>query len=426
MLVAMIPDRGRGRLLRPLDAFPLTPLGCLALAAGWLAVREYGRLRQDLILYVAGYGVMALVGLSLLLVSATAIVLRLRWRPPTPSDERVEAGAVVATGFALPSLWWLPFVSLRWQWLAPGGVAVRAVPDHGRLREEVVHGERGEHDRTLRRVVVEDVLGLARVALRLAQPAARTVLPARGRPPTAPLLQALAGGDAVSHPLGPPDGDLVEMRRYVPGDPMKRVLWKTFARTRALMVRLPERAVSPTHRTLAYLVAGDGDEPAAALARVAVEAGTLGSEWRFGADGSTEDARRAVDALLPIVRSRAARAQGGEGFGPFLARNSEFGAGRCVLFTPGRPGPWLALVAAEVRRRPGRVEALVGIDGVRDASRAGLTRWLLRPEEADEGAPLADEVDAVARALLAAGAVVTVIDRPSGRLHGRFARRRAA
>jgi uncharacterized protein DUF58 len=415
---------------RILDVVPLTALGVLALLMGWEAAREFGTRRQDLILYVAGWGLLGLGALATLLVIGTAVALRLGWRArPRPHDglERVEAGAIVHTGFSLPSLSWLPFVSLRWEWLEPSEVRVRATPRGGRLREAVVHGERGEQDRTVRRLVVEDVLGLSRLALRLVEPGARVVLPARGRPPTAPLLHALAGGDAVSYPLGPPDGDLVEMRRYAPGDPMKRVLWKTFARTRTLMVRVPERAVSPTRRTISYLVAGDGDEAPASIARMALENDTLGPEWRFGADGSTEDACRLAEALPLIVRSRSARDHGGEGLGAFLERAADFGAGRCVIFAPGRPGPWLAVAAAALRRRAGRVEVIVGVDGVRDpAAEPRLRRWLFRREEGTDRAVPCRELDEVTHRLGAAGAAVMVVDRASGRVHRQAMRRRAS
>ena len=411
---------------RFLDGIPVTALGVLALAAG-VAMRQYGRHRQDLILYVAGYGVLGIGVVTALLVIGTALILRLSWRPKLREGERVDAGAKVVTGFSLPSLGWLPFVSMRWQWIEPEQVIVRSVARRGRLVEEVIHGERGEHLRTVRRVVIEDVFGLNRIGLRLVEPSAWTVLPARGRPPTAPLLQALAGGDQVSHPHGPPDGDLVEMRRYAPGDPIKRVLWKTFARTRALMVRLPERAVSPTRRTLAFLVAGDGDEAPAALARMALESDALGPEWRFGADGSTDDARRLPEALSLIVRSRSARAEGGHGLAGFFARATDFGAGRCVIFAPATPGSWLSTVAAEVKRRPGRVEVVVGTDGIADPARhRGLRRWLIAPEPEPAGVTRSVDLDSVTRALAAAGATVTVIDRPSGRVLGRGARRRAA
>jgi hypothetical protein len=412
---------------RLVDLVPLTWLGALVGAAAVLGLWWVGYRHQDLVLFVAGYGVLAVVALVLVAVVLTAAALAIGWRSLPRPDERVEAGVPLPTGFSLPSLWWLPFVSLRWEWVTPELVTVQTTARGGRLWEQVIHGERGEHRTTVRRVVVEDVFGLSRIALRLSQPTVRTVLPARGRPPTAPLLQALAGGDHVSHPAGPPDGDLVEMRRYVAGDPIKRVLWKTFAKTRTLMVRLPERAVSPTRRTLAYLVAGDGDEPPAALARMALESGALGPDWRFGADGATEDAQRLPEALALIVKSRAARGSGGKGLAGFVERARDFGTGRCVIFVPAKPGPWLAPVAEQIKRRPAGVEVVLGTDGVRPPPARGRWKraWLLAEEE-PTARNRAAEVEAVSKKLAAAGAAVTVIDRPTGKGTTRSLRRRAS
>jgi len=85
-------------------------------------------------------------------VMVTTFVL---WRrvvvPPRP-EVRWEAGRAVATDFSLPSLRWLPLVSVDWDWIEPRAVMVEARPSGARLHEEVVFFERGEHRRTVRRI----------------------------------------------------------------------------------------------------------------------------------------------------------------------------------------------------------------------------------------------------------------------------------
>jgi hypothetical protein len=351
-----------------LDKFPFTALGVLLLAFGFVAVREFGQKRQDVVLYIVGLGALAVVGIASLMVVGAALYVGLPIRPRVLEHKRVEAGSLEKTGFSLPALSLLPLVSVDWGWLSPSAVRVEKRLLAGRFVEEVTFAERGEHERTVRRVVIEDVLGIARVAFVLDERTPRTVVPALGRPLASPLLEAFAAGDAISHPAGPPDGDLVDMRRYVVGDPMKRILWKVYARNRQLMVRLPERAISPTHRTLAFLCAGEGDEAAAAVARIAVESGALGPEWRFAADApppgtGDDDASDPARALTLIVRSRAARLVGGSGLRPFLERNEAWG-GRCVVFAPGRPGRWLDEVLAQAKGRPGKLEVVLGVDRV--------------------------------------------------------------
>jgi hypothetical protein len=429
--------RAAGRFARAAgDKVPLTPLGALLTLAAGLAVDELGRKRQDIVLYVAGLGALAAIAVAVLFVAVSTIVLLVRVRPIARMHARFEAAQPVETGFSLPSLGPVPLLLVGWSWLEPEAVAVEEpARARGRMREKVVFHERGEHRRTVRRIVVEDVLGLARLAFRLVEETPRTVYPALGRPLTVPLLQAFASGDNISHPAGPPDGDLIEMRRYAMGDPMKRILWKTYARSRDLMVRTPERAISPTLRTLAYLIAAEGDEAAAGVARLALEGDALGPEWRFSCDlpgGEQEDATDPRRAVELVVRSRGAWGRGGEGLGSFLERAATWGGSRCVIFAPARRGPWLGFVEEQARLRPGHVEVVIGIDGVRDAGPASRWRRTFLVDE-DAGDDMhartrgrADEVDEMTRRLAACGATVTVADRPTGKIFGRAGRRRRA
>ena len=421
------------RVLRAIvDKVPFTPLGLLLAGAAAFAVIYFGRQRQDMVLYVVGLALGGLLIVSWMVVSLSSIVVAIAWRAREQPAQRLEAGTRLATGFTLPALGWLPLVSLRWEWLEPAGVDVETELVRGRFVELATHRERGSHLRTVRRVIVEDVFGLGRIALRFVEVTPRVVLPAKGRPMTAPLLEAMAGGDAISHPLGPPDGDLVEMRRYVPGDPMKRVLWKTFARSRQLMVRLPERAFSPTRRTLAFVVAGEGDEASAGVARLAVETQAFGPDWRLGADspvaGPPIVARTVEEAIQLIVRSRAARPRQGLDLGAFLEQEHGDNA-RCIVFAPAKPGPWLDAVEAAVKRRAGSIEFILGADGVIDESTRARWRklFLLPPDdERVKNAAKRNEVDIIANRLRSLGAGVSILDRQTGKWFGRGARRRVA
>ena len=84
------------------------------------------------------------------------------------------------------------------------------------------------------------------------------------------------------------------MRAYGHGDPMRHVLWKTFARSRRLLVRMPERAIAPSPTTVAFLIAGPGEgDPIAA---------------RF--DPLLAEARALLQGCRAIGRRRGAGAQG--------------------------------------------------------------------------------------------------------------------
>jgi hypothetical protein len=255
------------------------------------------------------------------------------------------------------------------------------------------------------------------------------VLPDRQKLTQVPVSQGMGGGDDLPHPHGLPEGDRVDHRRYAPGDPVRNILWKTYARNRQLMVRTPERALAPARRTVAYLVTGDGDEPAAAAARVALETGALGRGWTFGADGSDLRATEVTPAL-ELVSGSAEAATRGLGGGlkmpAFFDDAEKGGDARCVVFAPARPGPWLLPLETVARRRPGRLTVVLTVDGVEQPRRRSpllrlFTRLLVRPAvNATTPAALLDEA---VRRCAAAGADVLTLDRPHGRSYGRTHRR---
>ncbi len=412
--------RGARRLT---DPFPITFLGLLVAAGSWGALTQLAFEQMDVVLLVVGWAGVGLVALSGLMVVAAALVLKIparRIRREGPLA--LETTRRTPTGFRLPSLGWLPLVQVSWEWERPAGARVAPSRRFGRLDEDVTLADRGEIRGVRRRIVVEDALGLARIGLRKDDPVVIEALPHAGGLRKMPVLSSLAGGDDIPHPMGLDDGDRVELRRYVPGDPARFIHWKIFGRTRKLMVRVPERALTRARRTVAYLIAGEDDDATAAAARVAVEGDAFGGEWVFGADGSVEDATSVEDAVRMIVRSSAAREAGGKGLAAFVERAERAGPAALVVFAPPRSGPWLDRAVAVARRRPRGMRVVIGVDGLASSERPRWWRRLLTLGRPAPGVP-AGALDEVLRPLVAARADVLLFDRPSGRQLGDAHRR---
>ncbi len=424
--------RAAWRLARRVrDLFPLTTLGLALAAAATVALLLLAYERLDLVVLVVGYGALALLALGLLVVPPIALLQSVRLRRAgeastlyeasggRSSPRWIEAGRRVPTGVNLPAISWFPLVHTRIQWLSPPAAHVECEPRGGRLYERVVFQERGRFDHIERRLVVEDAFGLVRIGLWRATPGTLRVLPALGALQRVPLLRSLSGGEEWPHPMGLEAGDRLELRRYAPGDPARFIHWRAFARTRKLVVRVPERALSRAHRTVAYLVAGEADEASAAAARAVLQSGALGTEWTFGADGGSPTDRLA-DALDMICESADHRGRGAADFEAFLREAERKGPASLVLFCPARPGPWLGRLSEVLTRRALPTHVVVGVDGL-DESRSRLPawkRWLLRSPPR----PTVDRtaLDDVVLKLQHARAVVLVVDRPTGRLvqHG--------
>lgn len=408
------------------DWIPITPLGVLLGAGAGAALQWLAFPELDLVWLVVGFAALGLLGAAIIAVLVGALWVKLATRVgPRAEVERrtMETGRMLPTGFTAPSLFLLPLVQVEWTWEEPEGATVETHTVRLRLREEVRLERRGQVHGVVRRIVVQDAFGLARFAVRQRDPVELTVLPHAGKLGEAPLLVSYSGGDERPHPMGVDDGDRVELRRYVPGDPARYIHWKVFGRTRKLMVRVPERALSPARRTVAYQVAGPDDDASAAAARVAIESGALGPDFRFGADGSSADTQRTDEALQMIVRSAEAREQGGRGLESFVRRAEHAGPASLVVFVPPRPGPWLAPVTQALKPRAPRSRVVVAIDGIDADPPAPIWRRLLVRPRAREGTPSA-ELDQVLAALAATRAEVIVLDRKTGRRLG--AKHRAA
>ena len=214
---------------RARDLFPLTGLGLLSVgaASGGLFFLAFPRLDQ--VLLVVAFALLALVGLAVVSVIGVAIWARLGLRSGSSlSVNRLETSIMRPTGFSLPSPWWFPLVQLDWSWSAPEQVVVQLRSAHGRLFEDVlIQGRRHIRD-VRRRFVVRDTFGLASVAFVRGATADLTVLPHAGALKRFQLTASFAAGDELPHPMGLEDGDRVELRRYVPGDPARFIHWEGF------------------------------------------------------------------------------------------------------------------------------------------------------------------------------------------------------
>lgn len=417
---------------RAADLWPLTALGmALALVAS-VALLSFGFKKLDLVLLVVGYGGVGLLAIATLIVASSALGLWLRLRRASFRwlTSTFETGTPLPTGFSLPSLWWLPLVQVNWTWVSPHGDVADGVSGGGQLREQVTLRQRGIFPSVVRRIVVQDAFGLSRIAFHHRQPGPIEVLPHLGGIRRLPVLSSLTGGDDYPHPMGLEAGDRVELRRYVQGDSARFIHWKVFGRTRKLMVRTPERALSRARRTVAYLVTGAHDEAAAAAARAAIEEEALGMDWRFAADGSPEATSDRSEALHKVMTSSRFAGQSGGGMKRFLAEVDPGGPASLVVFAPPVMGAWLDEMRSVASRRYGRVRVVIAVDAVHDPDgQSQWRRWFLAPVTAS-GVQRAD-LERVGRALGQLRCEVVIIDRVSGRVlgdgrHLDSARRRAA
>jgi hypothetical protein len=407
-----------GKAWRALDAaagwVPITPLGVLIAVVLWAVSRLNRGERTDLIVATVAIGGLLVCLADAPLVLAAAIWLRFRGLPATGTiPAELETGVAVRTPFRLGWVSWAPLFAFELAWEEPRGFDAWFDDDLLGRTEHIRPRVRGLYDAIERRVTIRDAFGLARVRFRLRTPCALRCVPGTAGITRLPLCEQFREGDGIGNPVGQPKGDPVEIRRYVPGDPIKLVNWKMYARLGELLVRTPERPMSPFITTLAYLVAAEGDDASASIAWTAIERGLLGPEVIFMADGAPEPTGTPATALNQIVRSAKHREHGGKGLRALLARGEASGTSAVILFVSPVAGPWLDRVTSVVARNRGPFRAVIGVDtnvmpSARPATKLRRKPWLSRAQVEP------NDVHLVRQRLQNAGVQVVVVNQATG------------
>lgn len=407
--------RVQGWLSTTRRIFPLRPAGLILLALALFVALRFSRNEADYLLNPAGLVVVALVLVSALVVVVGALRLRRSLKALAPGlPENLETTHLAATSFRVPRLrgWMLLDVRVAWVW--PEEVDVALEPSGDFFEELVTPRLRGRYTRVVRRFTVEDVFGLSSVSFELSWDTSVRIAPTAARCSPS-FSMSSATGDAWSHPAGRAEGDLVEMRSYAPGDSMRHVLWKTFARTRRLLVRMPERAVAPHPVNVAFMVAGAGDEPTAGVARVFLEQGMLGPDFLFSADGAAQPTSSIPEAVEQVVDSVSARGAGGS-LDALAGQIDAMRLSSCIIFAPSVDGPWRERLGALIRKFSMNATVVIGVDGSAQtaATRGRLERFLFSPETT--GLEPLQGLEALRSSLEGAGMRVQVVHRGTGQI----------
>jgi hypothetical protein len=115
-------------------------------------------------------------------------------------------------------------------------------------------------------------------------------------------------------------GDLFDIKPYQPSDGTRRIMWKTYARNRQLVVRRPEPAILPDGEVAIFLVAGKEDDHVAGAFQSYLEQLDKGNiQVLFGTDGFqgyTSEPEKISEVVNQVVWLD--QAGSGNGFGSFL------------------------------------------------------------------------------------------------------------
>lgn len=392
--------------------FPFTLGGLLLLSGALYALIVLGGKHQDFLFIVAGgVGVfLSLIGLLSTVAAALVVWWSLRKLEPESPLMLVE-NIEQQMPFHLPWPWWLPLAQLSWRWRDP---EVQHRTD--RKSEFVRFSRRGEWTEVCREIIVEDPFGFTQIKFRHTLAGQIQVSPDVGKLNASVLVQGFQSGGDFSHPEGEAVGDRIDLRNYVPGDPVRYILWKVYARTGQLVVRQPERAFQPANRLSLFLISHPADVAAAGAAWYTIQNNLLGADWRFGVDGSEDFTCERDAALDEIIRSTSFKGVSGDGLLSFAQNVLREGAQRVLVFAPPVGGPWVEKVKAA--KALVNVQVVIGIDGLEQSTVFSSWMHYVLEDKPKHSAATVDRksLDALLHQLHQSGIETQLADRQSGQV----------
>ena len=361
------------KILRSLAGlFPLTLQGLLTLMVSAWALRTFGYGSMDLVVFALTISALAILISCLFCTIGFGLFMQRQIRREiarsgAPDKVEIEVGYPNETGFSIPATTFPPLVTLSWKIIFPDAIETRnRLGEHKRLYEEVLPKKRCLTDVLIREFSVRDVLGLCQFSWQTGQKVRCQALPQLDAIKQLPLLRSLTAEDGIPNPSGQPEGDRMEIRPYAPGDSVKNIMWKVYARSRQLNVRLPEHSVFHSKRTLAFLLTSENDEAAAAVARVAIQSGALGEDWAFGADGYEKPISEYAEALSAIAGSRGLKRPHAYGLDRFLDQAGSNQPAHCIVFAAAAPHVNLQNLRKTFATHPGQCSLILATDSLHE------------------------------------------------------------
>jgi hypothetical protein len=250
---------------------PLTIRGILALTLSILALWTIAFTQSDLVANIIGFSVLCLLAISTLAALIQRVYLARRISAETYFDTKHPFSRTeIESGIIIRECSILPFYSLEVRKVfKEDGVKskrhlVRGIASEGKplryLLDSVWMPHRGLWNLEALEFTLGDTLGFNRLSWLL--PMDKCIEVSAKNIPIHPLpivSASVSAGDTLNQ-LQERSGDLFDIKQYDPSDGVKRILWKTYAKSGLLVVRRPEPAVIPEGKVAIYLIAERNDD----------------------------------------------------------------------------------------------------------------------------------------------------------------------
>ncbi len=386
-------------------AFTLSPLaGALLLTAGGLLL--LGILRSELASLLWGGTFVALVLFTFVATLLQRLLLRKRpvgfEATVEPSWVRIGETASLTVvgrleGLRVPGVRVLYVGRLGWRDLRvldlSAALGARGLDPQG----EAEAPARGLYRPVGGRLVVSDALGFFRFSRPADPPSALTVAPAPRETRATTLVSRRDGEEPQRSERRVRTEELLEVRRYVPGDDVRRINWKQYARWEELFLRIGEE-VPPAAKEVTLILRAAASLPGILPLEYALRAldravGLLGDlAVSFAADGLSVRYALEEEAAPQILRDSDEvlflRALAGAGWSTGRVPPGSLRGSRCIVLA--LPDPGLGSYLFELGRTAASVSLLVAEPPAVVQERHAYP-WLLRTPERQSGVGLRRE-----------------------------------
>lgn len=364
-------------LKKILGWFPFTIPGFLVLGFCLFFRFLYATQHQDFILLVITTSFFVVLGYSFLSLFVSVFVFFKSIKKTVFGKIIGVTDMVIPTGFEIRRFFLFPNIDVSLSWVAPQSVECLGEWNKSKYQEKIIAKRRVDENLVKRKVVFRDILGLVSFSHVFENKQQVWIKPDVNKANVPSPLVLFSMGDEVSHPIGKPVGDYMEMRAYQRGDPVKHIVWKAYAKNRRLLVRVPEKAVSQSKKTVAYLVTGKNDEPAASLAWMTLSGGYLGKDFLFATDGDEKMVSNREEALKKVVESSNAT-HPGDNISRVFLKNPDAASSNCFLFVPAEMGPWLDELAGFKRFQ--NFHVFLSVNKYREPEKSNWKKWFFEQE----------------------------------------------
>jgi hypothetical protein len=250
----------------PLPFFPLTTRGILALAISSFCLFFLAKEYSDLIASILGTSLLIMVTLTTILLLVSAPFLKKKMSIVNhDSTQKLFSRTTNPCGFSISRLRILPFFYLSIKRNIPDKevrhqthVFTGITTYQGKnsiITDSIWYPHRGLFQIKGYTVEYGDIFGLTRRIWSCGSEITHKVAPPPVTISPLPIMAASAQIGDTETAKHTRSGDLFDVRSYRPGDSLKRILWKVYARSGDLVVREPEPAIIPEGEVAIYVLA---------------------------------------------------------------------------------------------------------------------------------------------------------------------------